>query len=57
MSDSNRQSRVKQILDEAADLSQAERSVYLDKACEGDANLRHEVESLLKHLELPTDSV
>ncbi len=56
MSEGDHQSRVKQILDEAADLSQAERSRYLDEACEGDRSLRDEVESLLKHLELPTDT-
>ncbi|MCA9272454.1 MAG: serine/threonine protein kinase [Phycisphaerales bacterium] len=56
MNESDRQSRIKQILDEAADLSQAERSRFLESACEGDVSLRAEVESLLKHLELPTDT-
>jgi len=56
VSESGHHSRVKQILDEAADLSQAERSSFLDEACQGDAVLRDEVESLLKHLELPTDT-
>ncbi len=56
MSEADRQSRVKQILDEAADLSQAERSRYLDEACQDDGDLRQEVESLLRHLELPTDT-
>jgi len=56
VSEADRQSRVKQILDEAADLSQAERSRFLDEACQDDGELRQEVESLLKHLELPTDT-
>lgn len=54
MTESDRQSRVKQILDEAAELSQAERSRFLDEACASDDTLRSEVESLLRHLELPT---
>ena len=56
MSEGSRQSRVKQILDEAADLTSAQREEYLNSACEGDESLRQEVESLLKHLELPTDT-
>lgn len=56
MSGQDRQSRVKQILDEAAELRSAERSRYLDEACADDSTLRVEVESLLRHLELPTDT-
>lgn len=55
MSESDRQSEIKRILDEAADLSSAERDRYLDKACAEDATLRSEVESLLKHLESPSE--
>ncbi|GAB5495428.1 MAG: hypothetical protein Phyf2KO_05080 [Phycisphaerales bacterium] len=55
MSESDRQSEIKRILDEAADLSSAERDRYLDEACAEDASLRSEVESLLKHLESPSE--
>ncbi|RNC81644.1 MAG: serine/threonine protein kinase [Phycisphaera sp.] len=55
MSESDRQSEIKRILDEAADLSSAERDRYLDEACADDASLRSEVESLLKHLESPSE--
>jgi serine/threonine protein kinase len=56
VSNSNRQSRVKQILDEAADLTSAQREEFLASACAGDESLRSEVDSLLKHLEFPTDT-
>jgi len=56
LSKQDRQSRVKQILDEAADLTSAQRGEFLASACEGDESLRSEVESLLRHLELPTDT-
>lgn len=55
MSESDRQSEIKRILDEAAELSSAERDRYLDEACAEDAKLRSEVESLLKHLESPSE--
>ncbi|HED54536.1 MAG TPA: serine/threonine protein kinase, partial [Phycisphaerales bacterium] len=57
MTDMDRQSRIKAILDEAAALSANERGPYLQKACGDDPELRLEVESLLEHLDLPTDSV
>jgi len=37
------------IFHEAAELDGAARSAFLDQACAGDAQLRHEVESLLAH--------
>ncbi len=39
--------RVKQILDEAITVKSAERSLFLDRACVGDPELRFEVDSLL----------
>ena len=39
--------QVKRLLDEAIAFDDAERSSFLDRACHGDAELRHEVESLL----------
>jgi serine/threonine protein kinase/tetratricopeptide (TPR) repeat protein len=39
--------RIKQIFQEALDLSPAEREAFLDRACEGDDHLRAEVETLL----------
>ena len=40
--------RIEEIFFEAADLSASERAKFLDRACEGDAVLRLEVESLLQ---------
>src|SRR5215470_6811636 len=40
--------RVKEILHNALDIPRAERSRYLDGACNGDLGIRREVESLLK---------
>jgi serine/threonine-protein kinase len=41
--------RLKEILLKAADLSEAEREVYLDEACKDDPDLRKEAESILAH--------
>lgn len=43
----NRSSRVKQIFLEAFELDEKERQAFLDKACEGDADLRSSVDRLL----------
>jgi serine/threonine protein kinase len=40
--------RLKEIFDAALDKDAAERSAFLDKACQSDADLRREVEALLK---------
>jgi len=39
--------QVRQIFEKASALAPSERSPYLEKACSGDAELRHEVDSLL----------
>src|SRR5262245_8685304 len=39
--------QIKQLLEEAIALDDAERPAFLDRACQGDAELRHEVGSLL----------
>jgi non-specific serine/threonine protein kinase/serine/threonine-protein kinase len=39
--------RVKQLLDSAIALEAGERSAFLDRACDGDAELRREIDSLL----------
>jgi eukaryotic-like serine/threonine-protein kinase len=39
--------RVKQLLEQAIALDEAERSSFLDRACNGDAEIRREVDSLL----------
>ncbi len=45
------QRSVKSIFDEAAEITSCEeRARYLDRACEGNADLRHEVEALLRAL-------
>ncbi|NOG53503.1 MAG: serine/threonine protein kinase [Planctomycetes bacterium] len=41
--------RIKEVFDQALHVSQAERASFLTKACEGDAALLSEVESLLRH--------
>jgi DNA-directed RNA polymerase specialized sigma24 family protein len=41
--------RVRTVFGAAADLPQEERGAYLDAACRGEADLRAEVESLLKY--------
>ena len=47
----DRWERTKEILEEALRLAPEQRSVYLDSACEGDHELRTEVESLLASYE------
>ncbi len=47
--------RVKNLVLQVADLSEAERRAALDAACSGDADLRREVESLLAHQEGETE--
>ncbi|MEZ4649372.1 MAG: serine/threonine-protein kinase [Candidatus Eisenbacteria bacterium] len=44
-----RRDRLKRILLEASELTDGARRTFLDLACEGDAELRSEVESLLSH--------
>ena len=44
---SERWQRVKQLLDQAITIESGERSSFLDHACDGDAELRNEVDSLL----------
>lgn len=46
--DAERWGRVDRLLDEAMDRDQQSRSAFLDEACEGDEDLRREVESLLE---------
>ncbi len=48
--------RVKQLLDEVLAVESSERTSFLDRACAGDPQLRHEVESLLaSHEQAGTD--
>jgi serine/threonine protein kinase/formylglycine-generating enzyme required for sulfatase activity len=47
--DPNRWSRVEELYHSAAALSPEERPAFLERACEGDAELRQELESLLAH--------
>src|SRR6476646_6383959 len=44
---SNRWSRIEELFHQATELTPAERSAFLQSACEGDNDLRGEVESLL----------
>jgi Tol biopolymer transport system component/serine/threonine protein kinase len=46
---SDRFARMKEILLAVADLGEAERSVYLDQACQDDPELRREIDSMLEH--------
>jgi tetratricopeptide (TPR) repeat protein/tRNA A-37 threonylcarbamoyl transferase component Bud32 len=46
---------VKQVFDEAADLPRGERSAFLDGACNGDVQVRAQVESLLRAMEESRD--
>ncbi len=39
-------SKIEKILDEALELSGPERETFLDRACDGDAELRRQVETL-----------
>jgi len=43
--------RIKQLLDEAIALDPAERRSFLDRVCDGDSDLKKEVESLLSSYE------
>jgi serine/threonine protein kinase/thioredoxin-like negative regulator of GroEL len=52
--DSSRAARLQEILLAAADLSEAERAVFLDEACKDDPELRREVESILAQEGEPT---
>ncbi|HSL52755.1 MAG TPA: protein kinase [Pyrinomonadaceae bacterium] len=52
MSDSQRWQRVKEIFDGALERQGAEREAFLDRACDGDGEVREEVESLLRSYEV-----
>ena len=52
-----RWSRVEELFHQVADLPQAKRAAFLDKACLGDAELRRDVESLLDQDDLKDDVV
>src|SRR5689334_9500478 len=52
MSDSQRWQRVKEIFDGALELHGNERAAFLDRACDGDDEVREEVESLLRSYEV-----
>ncbi|MGH7242019.1 MAG: protein kinase domain-containing protein [Phycisphaerales bacterium] len=41
--------RIEEIFLRAVELQSIEREAFLDRACEGDADLRHELDSLLQH--------
>jgi serine/threonine-protein kinase len=45
----SRHARIKSLFLEACDLAEAEQQVYLEQACDGDNELRTELESLLAH--------
>ncbi len=45
--------RVRNLFDAAVEKPAAERAAFLDEACQGDASLREEVESLLRARETP----
>ena len=49
MTESDRFTRLKEILLRAADLPEDERAAFLDRACSGDSALRDEIETLLAH--------
>jgi tetratricopeptide (TPR) repeat protein len=49
MDPANRFALVEQVFFDAVDLAPEERAAYLDSACQGDAALRQEVESLIAH--------
>ena len=51
-SDPQRWQRVKEIFDGALERRGAEREAFLDRACDGDADVREEVESLLRSYEV-----
>jgi len=52
MSDSQRWQRVKEIFDGALELHGAEREAFLDQSCDGDTEVREEVDSLLRSYEV-----
>src|SRR5215213_3599582 len=52
MSDPQRWQRVKEIFDGALERQGDERVAFLDRACDGDADVREEVESLLRSYEV-----
>src|SRR5690606_26034964 len=47
--------RIKEVFDEAADLPRGERAAFLDSACNGDAGVRAQVESLLRAMDESRD--
>ena len=47
--DRRRWKRVRDVLDRSLEMSEEERAAFVIRATEGDASLRHEVESLLRH--------
>ena len=56
MSSSNWQ-KIEEIFDEAAELPRAEREDFLNEVCDGDADLRREVEALLAADEQSNDFI
>src|SRR5262249_38315180 len=48
-------SRLKQIFAEALEIEQQRRAAFLEEACEGNQQLRNEVEKLLEALHLPDE--
>src|SRR5678816_3690940 len=52
MSDPQRWQRVKEIFEGALERHNAEREAFLDRACDGDSDVREEVESLLRSYEV-----
>jgi serine/threonine protein kinase/Tol biopolymer transport system component len=52
MSDPQRWQRVKEIFDGALERHSADRAAFLDRACDGDTDVREEVESLLRSYEV-----
>src|SRR4026209_2207036 len=52
MNDSQRWQRVKEIFEGALELRGAERAAFLDRACDGNNEVREEVESLLRSYEV-----
>lgn len=53
--DGERSRRVAEIVGEALELPPAERGIFLDEACDGDAALRRQVETLLAAEDQPTE--
>ncbi len=46
---SERWQKIEEVFEAAAEREPQERAAYLDAACDGDTELRQEVESLLRH--------